>query len=187
VTGPYAEHYREHPQPASGFLLASEVERGSYLCVQTASVFGWFIREATRSEVDHTVLAIGDGQIVEATDPGGVVVSPITKYAGRYAVACTDVMTARQRDTVVRSAMSAVGSEYNFATIGYQALSDLAGWHWAVLLHAAKRGHVFDCSQLAAWCGQQAHLDWMCGASDVALVTPAALARRPGVVPVTIV
>jgi hypothetical protein len=91
-------------------------------------------------------------------------------------------MSARQRDIAVATARKAVGEGYDFATIGYQGLADFLGWHWALLLHLAKFGHEFDCSQLVAACGVAAgEPSWMCGQAVQALVTPAALRLLPGV------
>lgn len=168
------------PAPVS----ARSIDPGRYICVKTSSIFGRVICIATRSEFDHTAIVIPGQKIVEATTNAGVVISPLAKYAGHHAVVCTDPMTAREKASVSQAALSLVGDRYNFSTIEYQALADLTGWHWAALLIAARGGHVFDCSQTAAYCGARAGLDWMCGQAEQCLVSPGMLAARPTVAPV---
>ena len=170
---------------AGPFILGTDLEAGRYLCIKTNGFVPWVIREATRSEVDHTAIVLPDGRVAEA-EPGGVIISPLAKYRNCYAVANTgERMWSSQLEASWQKAESLVGTEYNFAAIGDDAAAAL-GWHWALLLHFTAADHRLDCSQMGAVCGEAAGLDWLCGKSTYCEVTPADLARRPGVERVTI-
>lgn len=163
------------------------IEAGRYLCLQTQGLVPWMIRKATRSDYDHTAIVLPRQRVAEA-EAGGVIISPLSKYAGCYAAAnLNEPMTAAQLERVWRKAESMVGTPYNFAAIGEDALQAIHV-NWQVLLHIAQADHELDCSQLAALCGTAAipALDWLCSKATYCEVTPADLARRPGVVPVTI-
>lgn len=165
------------------------IDPGRYICLKTSGFVPWVIREATESEVDHTAIVLPRHRVAEA-EPGGVRISPLAKYAGAYAVANLDEqMSLAQRERVWRKAEALAKADvpYNFAAIGEDACQVL-GWHWTWLLHLAAADHRLDCSQLAALCGSAAipSLDWLCGRATYCEVTPADLARRPGVVQVSI-
>ncbi len=160
---------------------------GHYICVRTSGFVPWVIREATDSEVNHTAIVLPRQRVAEA-GPGGVIVSPLAKYTGAYAVSnVNEPMTGAQRERVWRKAESLVGTPYDFAAIGEDAC-DILHWHWTWLLRLAGARRRLDCSQMAAVCGAAAvpPLDWLCGKATYCEVTPGDLARRPGVVQVTI-
>jgi uncharacterized protein YycO len=161
------------------------LQPGNYVCVQTGSLFGRLIRAFTRSPYDHAFIYCGNGQIVEAT-ARGVRLDSLSLYAGARAVANTgEAMTDAQRATVVAAARSTAGREYNFADITVIALR-LLGFRWKWLKRAADDRDADICSEDVCEAGAAAGLDWQCGEPDPAFVTPADLARRPGVVPVSI-
>ncbi|MCW2904037.1 MAG: hypothetical protein JWO67_6302 [Streptosporangiaceae bacterium] len=163
------------------------IEPGRYVCVKTKGFIPWIIRRATKSDYDHVFIVGYGGQIIQA-ESGGVQIAALSGYAGAELVAnVAEPMTDVQRAAVVAAARALVGDEYNFATIVDQGFTYL-GLHWRLLLRLASAKRVFDCSQLVVVCGADAQppMAWMCGRSNTALVTPADLARRPGVVPVVL-
>lgn len=161
------------------------IEAGRYICVRTGTWFGGIIGACTRSRFDHVAISNGDGTVTEAT-PRGVHVSPLSSYAGHLAVAnLAEPMTAAQRATVTATAKTWIGREYAFGDIGVIGLR-LLGIKWSWLLGLSDTRDAVICSELAALSGKAAGLDWLCGEPDAAYVEPAQLARRPGVVPVTI-
>ena len=167
--------------------MPSELEPGRYLCLQTQGLVPWMIREATRSSYDHVAVVLPRKRVAEA-EPGGVRISPLSKYAGCLAAAnVNEPMTSAQLERVWRKAQSLVGTPYNFAAVGEDGCEALDP-HWRMLLHFAEAPHRLDCSQMAALCGSAAvpPLDWLCGKAAPCEVTPADLARRPGVIQVTI-
>lgn len=161
------------------------IEAGRYIVVHTGTWFGSVISACTRSKFDHVLVSIGGGMAVEAT-PKGVHVSPLSRYAGHPAVANLDEpMTGEQRATVVATARSWVGREYAFADLGVIGLR-LLGIKWGALIRLSDTRDTVICSELAALAGKAAELDWLCGEPQAAYVQPAELAKRPGVVPVSI-
>lgn len=164
------------------------IEPGRYVCVRTNGIIPWIIRRATKSDYDHVFIVGYGGQIIQA-EPAGIAIGKLSDYSGAQAVAnLAEPMTDTQRAAVVAAARMTLGDGYNFGTILDQGFAYL-GLHWRLLLKLASAKHVFDCSQLVAVAGAMASppMPWMCGLRNTALVTPADLARRPGlVVPVTI-
>lgn len=157
-------------------------EPGCYVCVRTGGLFGWIIRRATKSPYDHAAVVVDDGIVVEAT-PYDVRTSPLARYQGAQVCADTgEDLTPAQRAVITAKALSFIGAEYDWATIAVIGLGQL-GLHWRILLRLTGGKRALICSQLVALCGQAAGLDWQCGKASPALVTPADLARRPGVAP----
>lgn len=161
---------------------------GNYVAVRTGGWLAWIIRMATHSAVNHAFLVTGDGGIIEATPQGGVRRGTLSEYAGCLAVANTgEIMTGAERKAVVAKAESLLNAPYNFIDLAAIGLSDL-GWHWKLLLRIARADKALICSQLVCEAGEAATppLPWLCGKTDASQVTPADLARRPGVEPVTL-
>lgn len=157
---------------------------GLYGVVKTSGFVPWVIRRATHSQFDHAFVILADGVIVEA-EPGGVRLGHLWEYAGcRIAVNSGEDMTVAQRTTVADVARAMVGIPYGDLQIADDGLECL-GWHWRWLAKRAGADHEVVCSQLVAQAGQSAGLDWRGGAATVAEVTPAMLARRPGMMPFT--
>ncbi|HLI39616.1 MAG TPA: hypothetical protein VKV80_20085 [Streptosporangiaceae bacterium] len=154
---------------------------GMYVCVKTRGFPAWVIRMATRSRVNHAFIVADDqGGIIEAR-PGGVRRGSLAAYAGAYAAADTaEPVTGAQRAVVAAKAESMLGTGYNFPAIAGIGLEDI-GWHWRLLMRIARADRDVMCSQLVAACGEAAGLDWLCGKPSPDQVTPADLARRPGV------
>lgn len=163
----------------------TSVEPGRYGVVRTRGFLGWVIRRATKSPYDHAFLFAGVGNLIEAT-PYDVRLAPVTGYTGALMAASTaEPMTAEQRAAVVAKALSYLGTEYGWDDLAVIALSEL-GLHWRLLIRAMGAQRALICSQLVAICGQAAGMDWQCGKESPALVTPADLARRAGVRPVSV-
>lgn len=161
------------------------LQPGCYVCVRTGSLFGFLIRLFTRSPFDHAFIYAGAGQIVEATTRG-VRLDSLSLYAGARAVAnVREPMTAGQRAAVVSAAKATAGREYNVPDIPVIALR-LLGFRWQWLRRIADDRDADICSEDVCQAGAAAGLDWQCGEPDPAFVTPADLARRRGVVPVSI-
>lgn len=168
--------------------MAATVPRpGDYGVVRTTGFVPWVIRTATKSWADHAFVVADDGTLIEA-EPGGVRSASLDEYAGcRIAFNTAEATTATQRAVVVTAAESMIGEPYNdldLLNLGFEAL----GWHWRLLTRLAGDKGRLICSQLVAAAGGQAGLDWTCGKSSPAEVTPADLARRidtltPPVVP----
>lgn len=156
---------------------------GLYFVVKTHGFVPWVIRMATRSQYDHAgIITDPDGGIIEA-EPGGVRTGNLSEYAGcRIAVNSGEDTTAAQRAAVVAAAQLMLGDHYNAAAIADDGLETL-GWHWRWLAKLAAGDGEVVCSQLVAAAGQAAGLDWRGGAATTAEVTPAMLARRPGMQP----
>jgi hypothetical protein len=151
--------------------------KGSYICVATPGFGAWLIRKGTHSWADHAFIVVDDvGGIVEAM-PGGVRKASITEYSGRRMQIFTEG-TAAQRDKVVWAALGMIGRPYDdldLVDIGLECL----GLHPKLLTQWVARRHSVICSQAVALCGKAAGLDWSCGLTDLAEVTPALLAARP--------
>lgn len=161
---------------------------GNYVCVRTGGWLAWLIRRACHSGVNHAFLVVDDnGGIIEAR-PEGVRAGNLSEYAGVYAVANTaEPMTDSERAAVVAKAESLLGDGYNFPDLLAIGLEDI-GLHWRLLLRISRADRLLICSQLVCEAGQAAvpPMPWLCGKTDAAEVTPADLARRPGVVLVSI-
>lgn len=168
-------------------VTASSLEPGRYVCLQTPGWMGWIIRKATRSSFNHVVVTGPDGLIVEAT-PHGVRVTSLSRYANHLACANLDEpMTAAQGLQVWAAAESMVNEPYNWPDLLVLGAEDL-GWHWNLLFKVLGSPPWRICSQLVALAGAAAKppLNWRSGDTYADQVTPAQLALRPGVVPVTI-
>ena len=161
------------------------LEPGRYVCVRTPGLLAWIIRRACRSQYNHAVIVTADGGIIEAR-PAGVRKGTLSEYAGMLAVANTrELMSGTQLSGVTAASEAYLGDGYNWPELVAIGLEDL-GWHWRVLFRFAGLRRAFICSALVAACGAAAGLDWKCGSANPAQVTPAMLARRTGMEPVTI-
>ena len=156
---------------------------GTYFVVKTHGWVPWIVRRATHSWANHAGIFVDDeGGIIEA-EPGGVRYARIDEYAGcRVAVNTAEGMTAEQRRIVAQTARDVVGEPYNDLAIVDDGLESL-GWRWRWLAKRAAGEHEVICSQVVAVVGLKAGLNWCCGRETAAEVTPADLARRPGMQP----
>lgn len=151
--------------------------KGSYIVIGTRGFIPWMICTFTHSWANHVVISTDDrGGIVEA-EPGGVRKAHLSEYTGCRTQAYTEG-TDRQRDRVAWAALGMIGRPYDdldIVDIGLECL----GLHPQLLTRWVEKRYSVICSQAAALCGKAAGLDWSCGQSDLAQVTPAMLAARP--------
>jgi uncharacterized protein YycO len=166
-------------------MPTAQLEPGRYVCVRTGGWLAWLIRVSCRSPYNHAVIVTGDGTIIEAR-PEGVREGTVSEYAGSPACAnLAEPMTQAQRDAAVAKARALLGAGYNYPALVSIGLADI-GWHWRWLIRLAGADKMLICSQLVSDCGAAAGLDWGCGKTGTSQVTPADLARRPGVIPVSL-
>lgn len=150
---------------------------GVYGCVATHGFLPWLVRLVTRSWVNHVIISIGDGQIVEA-EPGGVRIRDVSEYDGcRIAYNDAEPVTEQQRAAIAEYASSMRGEPYAWVADTIDGLRCL-GLRWRILGRFAEVRRSVMCSELAVEAGQAAELDWLCGQDDACQVTPALLARR---------
>lgn len=162
------------------------LEPGRYLCIQTTGLASTVIQWATHSRMAHTAVVLPPGDRIAEAEPEGVIDSPLSKYAGMYVRAnLLDPMTPAQLETVWKTAEGLKHTPYNWAAISGDAALFLH-WRWRWLLRLAADDHDLDCSQMAAYCGSKAGLNWLCGQPTYCQVTPGDLDRRPGMARVRI-
>lgn len=155
---------------------------GLYGVVKTHGWVPWLIRRATHSQYDHAFVILEDGAIVEA-EPGGSRLGHLSEYYGcQIAVNSGDEVTVQQRAAVAAAAKAMIGVPYDDLAIADDGLETL-GVRWAWLARRADSNGELICSALVAKAGRAAGLDWTCGKPDFEQVTPADLARRPGMQP----
>lgn len=173
-----SETILRHAEPPSPWPQA-----GLYFVVKTHGFIPWVIRRATRSPYDHAGIVVDyNGGIVEA-EPGGVRRGHLSEYAGcRIAINAAEDTSVTQRATVADAAVRMLNTPYDELAIVDDGLEAL-GWRWRWLAKRAASNGELICSQLVAIAGHSAGLDWSCRQSSFAEVTPAMLARRPGMVP----
>lgn len=168
-------------------LLAADLSPGRYVCVRTPGILAWIIRKATKSSYNHVFIKGPDDLIAEATLKG-VHLSLLSEYKGCLACANADEpMDAAQGGEVWAAAKAMAGDLYNYADLVAIGAADI-GWHWNIAFKVLNAGPWRICSQMAVVAGGSAMpiMDWKCHDKLADEVTPAALARRPGVVPVAI-
>lgn len=140
------------------------------------NLMGWLIGLGTWSKYSHAFVYVGDGRVVEAR-PSGAAVAPLSQYTPGHILWSDDVLSVEQAQSVTLSAMKCVGTPYGFLDIVAIALHTMRlPWKWVE--RRVLREDRMICSQLVAWCGDQAGIDWKCGRAYDQEVTPADLARR---------
>jgi len=150
---------------------------GSYVVVRTPGLGAWLIRHGTHSWADHAFIVTDDiGGIVEAM-PHGVRKGHLSEYDSCRQLVVTEG-TQAQRAQVAQAALGMVGTPYDDLDIIDIGL-ECVGIHFWLLQWWVSRQHSVICSQAVAKCGQAAGLDWSCGQTDLAQVTPAMLSHRP--------
>jgi len=157
---------------------------GTYACVRTGGFYNRLIRIGTRSKYNHAFLVVDtNGGIIEA-DPGGARRNNITEYSGDPIIYSNDILTPQQVAQAVAKAETLIGTPYGWTDIARLSLRSL-GIQWNWLTQAADNERAMICSQLVAICGNAAGLDWNCGRTTPAAVTPADLANRITATPAT--
>jgi len=146
---------------------------GDYGCVKTHGFFGWLIRLGTFSRWNHSVIYVGNGEVVSA-DPTGVKINKVTDY-DHVAWNQHEELDDAQRLSIVDYARAAVGAPYSFFTIFDIALRILglkiiANTRFAKWL-SQREGYI--CSELVSECYNKSGLalakeDWICTPGDLA-------------------
>lgn len=157
---------------------------GDYVCVDKRfgkhgfmqSFIAASIRFFTKSDYSHAFIIVSeDGHIVEA-EASGARRTHIEEYGTDNLLFSTTNLTQNQRDEIVKSALSYVGTPYNFLDIIYLGLA-CRGIKFPWLLSEVLESKHMICSQLVAQCGYNAGVtSWLCGQSDPQMVTPGMLA-----------
>ena len=145
---------------------------GNYGVVKTSGFFGWLIRLGTFSRWNHTVIYVGNGEVVSA-DPSGVKKESITAWS-YMAWNQHEELDDNQRMMITNAALEAIGKPYDFFTIADIALRilGLKVLTKGLLSHLAKnKGYI--CSELVAECYRKGGLviakeDWLCTPGDLA-------------------
>lgn len=140
------------------------------------NLMGWLIGLGTWSRYSHAFVYVGDGRVVEAR-PNGAAVALLSEYTPGHILWSDDVLSVAQKQSVVLNAMSCVGKPYGFLDIIAITLHTMhVPSRW--VLRRVLREDRMICSQLVAYSGGKAGLDWRCKRDYDQQVTPADLARR---------
>lgn len=99
-------------------------DTGDFAVMATSGWKARVIRWVTRSPVNHAVLHVGDGQIVEA-QPHGARLSPAATYPAAIWSAMS--LTAEQRASIAVHGRSHVGAPYSWLDDAAIALADVFG------------------------------------------------------------
>jgi cell wall-associated NlpC family hydrolase len=149
---------------------------GDFAVVATGGIMGRIIRLVTRSKVNHAMILVHDGQVIEAA-PSGATVSPLSNYAGMTLTWSALDLTLTQRAAIVTAARTHIGAPYSWvddACIGLAAIFD---WHvpaW-VRRRLASPDHLM-CSQLVDTCYLEAEIHLFADGRMPGDVTPGDLA-----------
>jgi len=145
---------------------------GDYGCVKTHGFFGWLIRLGTFSRWNHSVIYVGNGEVVSA-DPTGVKINKVSDYTN-VAWNQHEELDDNQRMQIANAALEAVGKPYDFFTIADLAFRILGlKVLTAGLLGRLARNHGYICSELVAECYRKGGLviakkDYLCTPGDLA-------------------
>jgi len=145
---------------------------GDYGCVKTHGFFGWLIRLGTFSRWNHSVIYVGNGEVVSA-DPTGVKINKVSDYTN-VAWNQHEELDDNQRMQITNAALEAVGKPYDFFTIADLAFRILGlKVLTAGLLGRLARNHGYICSELVAECYRKGGLviaekDYLCTPGDLA-------------------
>ena len=132
---------------------------GDFATVATGGWAGLGIRLVTRAKVNHAMLYVGDGMVVEA-NPAGACLSPVSNYY-RLTLHWSNLpLTDDERARIVAAARSHIGAPYSWVDDACIALARIFGVHvpeW-VRLRLASKGRLM-CSQLVDVSYSEAGID----------------------------
>lgn len=125
-----------------------EPQPGDFAVVSTNGTAGWLIRLVTGASVNHAVLYVGDGMIIEAA-PSGARRVALSTYDGLTLYWSHLPLTDTQRQAVVAAATNHLGAPYSFLDDACIALARLFGVHVPQAVRDRLQGtnHLM-CSQL---------------------------------------
>lgn len=124
----------------------AELRPGDFCVVRTGGLAGWLIRLGTRSSVNHAMLFLGDGMIVEATQPRIATRALGKGEAKRYTWSAVQ-LTDQQRSAIVAQARTEIGTRYGWLDVICCALAIL-GVRWNWVLGRIDDPSTVDCSHL---------------------------------------
>lgn len=116
---------------------------GDFMLVKTPGWRAKVIQAVTRSEVNHAVVLVNPGQIVEA-DPGGAQEVPLDTYDGMPKWWSRIELTTAQRRNIAVAARALVGTPYSWMDVLCVGLAHLFGVH----VPARVRARLSDPSRL---------------------------------------
>jgi len=103
-------------------------EIGDYMVVATSGWQARGIRLVTRSKVNHAMVLVAPGRVVEA-DPGGASEVDLAGYNGMPQWWSHLPLTSGQRESIAAHARSHIGAPYSWVDDACIAAADLFGWH----------------------------------------------------------
>ncbi|PRH79372.1 hypothetical protein C6N75_09820 [Streptomyces solincola] len=103
------------PEPAAGLIFLARIEGVTGRLV-------WLLQaiNGDPSRWTHVGVALGDGRVFEA-QPGGAVISPWSRYAGREVAVLRWELTPEKTAEITAEARRRVGTPYNWTTYFYMA------------------------------------------------------------------
>lgn len=143
---------------------------GDFGVVATGGVFPWLIRLVTKSKVNHAVVYVGGGRIIEA-QPGGALLTPVDEIPG---VIWSKVsLTSGQRRRIAFQALLLEGTPYSFldiAVLAYVHIFGKATPRWA--RRRLAREDRLTCAQLVDLCYHAAGVELFDDGRPTFEVTP---------------
>jgi cell wall-associated NlpC family hydrolase len=132
------------------------MDRGDFATVATRGLMGRLIRLVTRSRVNHAMIYVGDGLVIEA-QPSGAARTPMALYTGHNLHWSALPLTDLERDHVVAAAVAHLGAPYSWVDDACIALARLLDVHvpGPVRRRLAGKDHLM-CSQLVDVCYSEA-------------------------------
>lgn len=165
-----------------GAAVPANAEPGRYFVVRTSGIVPAIIRFLTRSPYDHAGIIIpadetGQLRVIEA-EPSGARIAYLDEYDPDTVLVTDEPLTDEQRQHIAKNATQFLGTPYGFVDILCLALMLTIHRAPRWLSHRAETERAMICSQLVAADGQYAGVDWLCGQSTPAAVTPGMLGAR---------
>lgn len=146
---------------------------GDFGVVATKGWFPWMIRLVTRSKVNHAVVYVGGGRVIEA-QPGGARLTPAADIPN---LIWSHVrLTWAQRSRITFQALLLEGTPYSFLDIAVLAYVEIFGKAtptWA--RRRLAREDRLTCAQLVDLCYHRAGVDLFTDGRPTFEVTPADL------------
>lgn len=121
---------------------------GDFATVRTHGTVGWLIRLVTRAKVNHAMLLVRPGWVIEAQG-NGATLTPLTYYDGYDLHWSALPLTDDERARVVKAALTHLGAPYSFVDDACIALARIFGVHVPQAVRNRLQGtdHLM-CSQL---------------------------------------
>ena len=124
----------------------TEPALGDFAVVATGGWPSAVIRWVTRSKVNHAVLYIGNGYVVEG-EPAGARVTPVSNYGDKL-IWANWPLTDEQRPAVAAWGKAHIGTPYSWLDDAAIGLADLFHWVPGILRKRLASTSTLMCSQL---------------------------------------